>query len=209
MASLKGLTVEAVDGALAEFDDIGREAFLAKYHFGDAKGLYLVRDGKRYDSKAVVGAAFGRLPGRTALDSGHFTGGVASVVRVLEKLAYVVIDERPARNPRWAPEEIILALDLYLTHGQLDDRDAEVVELSATLNALEVHTERPDAERWRNQNGVALKLANFAHIDPGYPGQGMDRGSSARPKHLRTAPSIPGPREPSRSRHTHGRPRRP
>lgn len=178
MATLKGLTAEAVDATLAEFDAIGRQAFLAKYNFGEAKGLYLVRDGKRYDSKAIVGAAVGRLFGRTALQGPDFTGGVASVVRALEKLGYTVVDERPIRNPRWATEEVILALDLYLTRGLLDDQDTEVVELSAALNALEIHTERPDAERWRNPNGVALKLANFAHFDPGYPGRGMDRGSA-------------------------------
>lgn len=62
MASLKGFTVEAVDATLAEFDAIGREAFLVKYDFGEAKGLYLVRDGKRYDSKAIVGARSSRAP---------------------------------------------------------------------------------------------------------------------------------------------------
>lgn len=178
MASLRGLTLEAVDATLAEFDAIGRDAFLSKYDFEPAKGLYLVRDGKRYDSKAVVGAAIGRLPGRTPLRASEFTGGVASVVRVLESLGYLVIDERPPRNPRWAVEEIILALDVYLTHGQLDDQDAEVVELSAILNALAIHPERPDAERWRNPNGVALKLANFAHLDPGYAGRGMSSVSA-------------------------------
>ena len=95
MASLRGLTVEAVHATLAEFDAIGREAFLSTYDFGPAKGLYLVRDGKRYDSKAIVGAAIGRLPGRTPLRASEFTGGVASVVRALEKLGYTVVDERP------------------------------------------------------------------------------------------------------------------
>jgi hypothetical protein len=177
MASLRGLTIDAVDATLAEYDAIGREAFLTKYEFGDARGLYLVRDGKRYESKAVVGAAIGRLPGRTALRSGDFSGGIASVVRALDRLGYTVIDERAPRNPKWATEEIILALDLYLTHGQLDDTDPEVEELSVALNALNIHPSRPDAGRWRNPNGVALKLANFAHFDPGYPGRGMSGGS--------------------------------
>jgi hypothetical protein len=35
---------------------------------------------------------------------------------------------------------------LYLIHNLLDDEDPEVVELSATLNALAIHPERPDAE---------------------------------------------------------------
>ena len=39
-----------------------------------------------------------------------------------------------------------------------------------------MHAERPDAARYRNPNGVALKLANFAALDPNYPGRGMTRG---------------------------------
>lgn len=34
----------------------------------------------------------------------------------------------------------------------------EVIELSALPNALPIHTTRPDAEKFRNPNGVALKL---------------------------------------------------
>jgi 5-methylcytosine-specific restriction protein A len=81
-----------------------------------------------------------------------------------------------SRNPSWAYDELILALDLYLRNGALDDRDQRVIELSELLNALPIHTARPDAERFRNPNGVALKLANFAAQDPAYPGVGMTRG---------------------------------
>src|SRR5262249_11051821 len=35
---------------------------------------------------------------------------------------------------------------------------------------------RPDQVRFRNRNGVALKLANFASLDPDYAGVGMSRG---------------------------------
>jgi len=69
-----------------------------------------------------------------------------------------------------------LALDLYLQDGQLDHADARVIELSEILNRLPIHTVRPDIERFRNPNGVALKLANFAALDPEYPGVGMSRG---------------------------------
>ena len=81
-----------------------------------------------------------------------------------------------SRNPPWAEEELILALDLYLRSGLLDNRNPAVVDLSRTLNALTIHSERPDAARFRNPNGVALKLANFAAIDPNHPGRGMTRG---------------------------------
>ncbi len=122
--------------------------------------------GKRYDSKAVVGAAIGRLPGRTPLRAPDSTGGLASVVRVLERLGYIVMDERPGRNQGWAPEEIILALDLYLTHNQLGKKDVEVVELSVTLNHAHHEPERPDAEKWRIPMGSALNLAEFRHLIP-------------------------------------------
>jgi hypothetical protein len=50
---------EAVESALNEFDEIGREAFLAKYGFGRARRYFVRRDGRYYDSKAIVGAAVG------------------------------------------------------------------------------------------------------------------------------------------------------
>lgn len=85
-------------------------------------------------------------------------------------------ERRPRRrNPTWAEEELILALDLYLRSGLLDDTNPAVVELSHALNSLEIQAERPDADRFRNPNGVALKLANFAAIDPNYHGRGMTR----------------------------------
>jgi 5-methylcytosine-specific restriction protein A len=58
----------------------------------------------------------------------------------------------------------------------LSDSDTEVVELSEVLNALPIHAVRPDAEKFRNPNGVAMKLANFAALDPQYPGAGLRAG---------------------------------
>jgi 5-methylcytosine-specific restriction protein A len=89
--------------------------------------------------------------------------------------------ERPApslsrRNPNWNVDELILALHLYVTQGQLDDRHPAVIDLSNLLNSLPIHTVRPDLDRFRNPNGVALKLANFAALDPEYAGVGMARG---------------------------------
>src|SRR6185437_8335632 len=83
---------------------------------------------------------------------------------------------RPGRNPPWEHDELILALDLYFRHGQLDDTDREVIDLSAVLNSLPLHLDRPDASRFRNPNGVAMKLANFAALDPAYPGAGLRAG---------------------------------
>jgi len=80
------------------------------------------------------------------------------------------------RNPKWHRDEIILALDLYfkLEPGQIHARNQDVIELSDTLNQLPIHEFRPDAEKFRNPNGVGLKLSNFLAIDPSYDGKGME-----------------------------------
>ena len=80
------------------------------------------------------------------------------------------------RNPPWAEEELILALDLYVRSGLLGAANPAVLDLSKVLNNLTIHSERPDEARFRNPNGVALKLANFAAIDPNHNGRGMTRG---------------------------------
>jgi 5-methylcytosine-specific restriction protein A len=84
----------------------------------------------------------------------------------------------PDRNPSWAREELILALELYFRHPprELRQDHAEVIELSKVLNSLRLHTSRPDVARFRNPNGVYMKLCNFLAIDPDYNGKGLARG---------------------------------
>jgi 5-methylcytosine-specific restriction enzyme A len=83
------------------------------------------------------------------------------------------------RNPPWARDELILALDLYFRCNPLhtSEKNPEIVELSQVLNALPIHTSRPDADRFRNPNGVYMKLCNFLRLDPGYNGVGLDAGA--------------------------------
>jgi len=83
------------------------------------------------------------------------------------------------KNPKWHRDEIILALDLYFSQdrGPIDVRNAKIISLSQTLNALPLYTYRPDQEKFRNPNGVALKLSNFLAVDPNYQGKGMTGGS--------------------------------
>jgi hypothetical protein len=76
--------------ATQEYDRLGREAFLDKYGFGQARSYLLVHDGKAYVFKAIVGAAHGFLPGRSALTSADFSGGAATVGRLLTNLGFEV-----------------------------------------------------------------------------------------------------------------------
>ena len=55
--SLRDITRQSVLEAIEEFDQVGRNYFLKKYHFGHAKSYWLVYDGRKYDSKAIIGVA--------------------------------------------------------------------------------------------------------------------------------------------------------
>jgi len=83
-----------------------------------------------------------------------------------------------SRNPPWTRDELILALDLYFDENpsHISKSHRKVVELSELLNRLSIHTDRPDAVRFRNPNGVYMKLCNFLRFDPAYSGSGLTRG---------------------------------
>ncbi|WP_181566710.1 hypothetical protein [Aequorivita sp. CIP111184] len=68
-------------------------------------------------------------------------------------------------NPKWH-REIILALNLYfkLEPGQIQARNPAIIELSEVLNKLPIHEGRPNSVKFRNPNGVGLKLSNFLTI---------------------------------------------
>ena len=83
------------------------------------------------------------------------------------------------RNPKWHRDEVILALDLYysLESCKMNASNPEVIKLSELLNRLPIHINRPDQDKFRNANGVNLKLGNFKHYDPDYGGEGLKGGS--------------------------------
>jgi len=82
------------------------------------------------------------------------------------------------KNPPWTRDELILALDLYFDHSpsHISKSHPKVMELSQILNQLSIHVDRPDALRFRNANGVYMKLCNYLRLDPSYSGSGLTRG---------------------------------
>jgi len=90
------VTAEDVVEALEEFDRLGRRDFLAKYGFGKSRSYFVRRDGKLYDSKAVVGAAHTRRHG-VPLRAADFSGGEATVKKILEGLGFTVEVREPVR----------------------------------------------------------------------------------------------------------------
>ena len=188
--SIRELTdPEAVRSAMAEFDRLGRDAFLGEHGYQRARRYFLrAPGGKLYDSKAIAGIAYGyQFPDRGPLRSANFSGGEATVKAQLERLSFEVIEsdesgvhgqEGRPRNPAWIRDELILALDLYvrLAGHRFAHDSVEIVECSALLNQLQRLLGTTQSGTLRNPNGVYMKLMNFRRFDPAFTSAGR-RGS--------------------------------
>jgi 5-methylcytosine-specific restriction protein A len=82
------------------------------------------------------------------------------------------------KNPPWNRDELILALDLYFRFhpSRLSKKHEEIIGLSRVLNMLAMNTYKPEPDKFRNPNGVYMKLCNFLRYDPDFPGVGLQRG---------------------------------
>jgi 5-methylcytosine-specific restriction protein A len=82
-------------------------------------------------------------------------------------------------NPDWVRDEIILALDVYLKDKSTagSKTHPEVIALSQLLNRLPIFTDSEKDNKFRNVNGVGMKIANFLRFEPTYAGKGLERGS--------------------------------
>jgi hypothetical protein len=91
--ALSELTRNSVLQALAEFDELGRDEFLDRYKFGKARGYFVVHNGRRYDSKAIAGAAHAHaFDGAEALLASDFSGGEKTVANKLRELGFTVTE---------------------------------------------------------------------------------------------------------------------
>lgn len=170
--TLIDLTAAAVESALEEFDQIGREAFLAKYGFGPSRTYFLDHNGKQYDSKAIAGAAHGYLSGHAPLEPSEFSGGEQTVAAKLRELGFEV--RGTARGPTWSRDELILALELYMADPISPPGKAskEIAALSETLGRLGAMLGLEMGANHRNPNGVYMKVMNFRRFDPRFTSAG-------------------------------------
>ena len=159
---LTDLTADAVLKAMAEYDRLGRAAFLSKYGFKKARSYYVLHDGRRYDSKALAGAAHQYVSdSKEPLTAAEFSGGANTVKPTLEKLGFQLdID------PDLTLDEHILALDLYFKAPTADQNHPKVQELSSLLNRYWRALRGGGGPALRNPDGVSMKLSNFQRLDP-------------------------------------------
>ena len=80
------------------------------------------------------------------------------------------------RNPKWTRDELILTLDFYHKNfPQIPEKySKEIVELSETLRKIQSVLDNNIDSKYRNTNGVYMKLMNFHHINPNYSGKGLE-----------------------------------
>jgi hypothetical protein len=79
--------------AIAEFDGLGRDAFLAKYGFGRSTHLYVTYEGNLYDIKALAGATRGYADANAGpLRYNEFSSG-KPLVDLFRRLGFDVVDQ--------------------------------------------------------------------------------------------------------------------
>ncbi|MFD6336444.1 hypothetical protein [Streptomyces sp. NPDC060131] len=116
---ISDVTRDAVLQTLAEYDDRGGEVFLAECGFKPARSYLILHDGRRYDSKAIIGVAHRHVNGHV-LKSGDFSGGAATIVPVLTRLGFHVEGPRTGKAP--ADSSLVTRLLVSPAFGSAESR---------------------------------------------------------------------------------------
>jgi len=80
-------------------------------------------------------------------------------------------------NPKWNNEEIIMSLNLNCGKNRraIDKKNEKIAARFIFLNRMNLALEKKDKSKFRNVNGVCLKLSNFVALDSFYNGKGIER----------------------------------
>jgi predicted HNH restriction endonuclease len=138
--------------------------------------LYAIEhEGRHYPVKQIISMA-------TGMSVSDFSGGqaVGNANQYVAARGFAIVELR-RRNPTWVRDELILALDVYLRYAGNPPRKGspEIDELSDVLNRLGRYLGIATADRFRNVNGVYMKLMNFRRFDPVFTQagrRGLSRG---------------------------------
>ncbi|MFJ5212334.1 hypothetical protein [Streptomyces nigra] len=87
MLAWSSVSGEDVVRAVEEYDRLGPDAFFATHGFGPSRSYELVRDGRRYPHKAILGTAYEFATGQM-LSPSDFEGGKSGAVRILERMGF-------------------------------------------------------------------------------------------------------------------------
>ena len=157
----------AVQAALDEFLRLGQQAFLEQHGFRRASS-YVVRDprnGQWADSKAIAGVTVGyQFPLDGALRAAEFSGGMATVVRLLTSLGFDVRPLHAVAGEDWHRDEVELIVADYL--------DMLLRELAAqSYNKTAHRRQLRQRLAGRSDGAIEFKHANISAVmlELGYP----------------------------------------
>lgn len=147
---------KAVFAAMAEYDQLGADGFRSQHGFGAADTYVASYEGRTYDSKALVGVAFGKqFPDEGSLTASGFSGGRAHAAGHLHRLGFDIagIERNPAH---WtlAEVEVIVARYFAMLADQASGSYNRAAHLDAVQSALPI----------RNDSAVSRKLSNISAI---------------------------------------------
>lgn len=79
------------------------------------------------------------------------------------------------RNPTWSKDELILALDFYLRHaGSIPNKNSRAIfDLQQQILNAARRAQLTGNDKFRNRNGVYMKLMNFRRLDPKFKSIGL------------------------------------
>lgn len=89
MPLFTAVTADHIHLALAEYDDLGADAFRDRYGFGPSREYVLLHEGRSYDSEAILGAALGHATGSPAT-ADHFSEDRDGAAKALVDLGFEV-----------------------------------------------------------------------------------------------------------------------
>jgi 5-methylcytosine-specific restriction protein A len=126
VATLSELTDRAaVERALAEFRELGRERFLRRYYLERSRDYFVWVDGEPVDSKPILAVAFGyQHPQHGLLSVRDFSGGTGGAVRALRRLGFDAVT-RAQVHPPTLGEEYADRTTVYEAYG--GDRVAGII----------------------------------------------------------------------------------
>ncbi|KVG79049.1 hypothetical protein WJ36_22320 [Burkholderia ubonensis] len=146
----------AIRAAMDEYDRVGRTYFLEKYGFGKSRD-YMLRDpstGRLYDSKAIVGAAYGyAFPKRGSPTWDDFGGGEAIVERLLINLGFEVV--RIGQD--WSREEVEATVQDYFQMLRFEAS-------GQAFNKSEHNEQLRQKLRARSKGSVEMKHQNISAV---------------------------------------------
>jgi 5-methylcytosine-specific restriction protein A len=83
------------------------------------------------------------------------------------------------RNPPWTRDELIVALDYYLSNpnDSFSPTGEGILNLTTSISQVAKALGLIGADTLRNANGVSMKLLNFRAHDPDHATKGLSRGN--------------------------------